>query len=84
MLIIISFKVRAREVMSCKGICIRHRAKRPAASYGRYATGQKRCQICAIYMKWDGMWCPCYGSKVRTRPHNSKSKQKFILTSFLS
>jgi hypothetical protein len=24
--------------MSCKGICIRHRVHRPAASYGRYAT----------------------------------------------
>jgi hypothetical protein len=66
--------------MSCKGICNRHRASRPAASYGRYATGQKRCQICAIYMEWDGTWCPCCGCKVRTRPRNSKAKQKLKIT----
>ena len=25
----------------------------------RYSTGQKRCQICEIFIKWDGLWCPC-------------------------
>jgi hypothetical protein len=62
--------------MSCKGICIRHRAQRPAGSFGRYATGQKRCQICSIFLKWDGLWCPCCGYRVRTRPRFSKYKQK--------
>jgi hypothetical protein len=27
-------------------------------------------------MRWDGMWCPCCGCKVRTRPRNSKFKEK--------
>jgi hypothetical protein len=45
--------------MTCKGICIRHRAEKPLGHFGRYAAGQKRCQICAIYMRWDGIWCPC-------------------------
>jgi hypothetical protein len=62
--------------MSCKGICIRHRAQRPSGSFGRYATGQKRCQICSIFLKWDGLWCPCCGYRVRTRPRFSKYKQK--------
>jgi hypothetical protein len=62
--------------MVCKGICIRHRAQRPAGSFGRYATGQKRCQVCAIFIRWDGLWCPCCGCRVRTRSHNSKLKQK--------
>jgi len=65
--------------MTCKGICIRHRAQRPA-SYGRYATGQKRCQVCSIFMKWDGAWCPCCGCRVRTKPRNSKFKQKLKIT----
>ncbi len=62
--------------MSCKGICTRHRAQRPSGSFGRYATGQKRCQICAIFMRWDGLWCPCCGCRVRTKPRNSKFKRK--------
>ena len=66
--------------MTCKGICIRHRAQRPASYFGRYATGQKRCQVCSIFMKWDGAWCPCCGYRVRTKPRNSKFKQKLKIT----
>ena len=66
--------------MTCKGICIRHKAQKPLGHFGRYAAGQKRSQICAIYMRWDGMWCPCCGCRVRTRPRNSKFKQKFKTT----
>ena len=62
--------------MGCRGICTRHRAQRPSGSFGRYATGQKRCQMCAIFMRWDGLWCPCCGCRVRTKPRNSKFKQK--------
>jgi hypothetical protein len=42
--------------MTCKGICIRHKAQKPVGS-GRYATEQKRCQICEIFIKWDGVFC---------------------------
>lgn len=44
--------------MSCKGICTRHRAQRPIDGV-RYAAKQRRCQICEIFIKWDGLWCPC-------------------------
>jgi len=30
--------------MTCKGICIRHEAARPADGY-RYSNGQKRCEF---------------------------------------
>ena len=64
--------------MSCKGICIRHRAQKPqTASLGRYATGQKRCQICAIFLKWDLSWCPCCGFRLRVHPRDSKYRAKF-------
>jgi hypothetical protein len=59
--------------MTCKGICIRHKAQKPSNS-GRYAIGQKRCQICEIFIKWDGIWCPCCGYRLRTRPRNKKYK----------
>ena len=61
--------------MVCTGICIRHRAQRPADPFSRYATEQKRCQMYSVYIRWDVLWCPCCGFRVRTRPRNSKFKQ---------
>ena len=61
--------------MVCKGVCIRHKASGPI-SYGRYAAGQKRCQICEIFIKWDGLWCPCCGYRLRTKPRNKKYKAR--------
>ena len=61
--------------MTCKGICIRHRAQKPLAT-GRYANGQKRCQICELYMRWDSLFCPCCGYRLRTKPRSLKYKIK--------
>jgi hypothetical protein len=64
--------------MTCKGICLRHRAQKPVES-GRYASGQKRCQVCEIFIKWDLFWCPCCGYKLRTKPRNSIFKKGFAV-----
>jgi hypothetical protein len=59
-----------REKMPCKGICIRYKTP------GRYATGNKRCHQCNLFIKWDGLLCPCCRYKLRTRPRHSKFKAK--------
>jgi hypothetical protein len=56
--------------MTCKGICISHKAS------GRYATGHKRCQICDLFVQWDGVFCPCCGSRLRVGPRNTTNKAK--------
>jgi predicted amidophosphoribosyltransferase len=40
------------------------------------ASGQKRCQVCELFIKWDGLFCPCCGYKLRTRPRNFNLKTK--------
>ncbi len=60
--------------MSCKGVeCIKYKAKKPVG-IGRYASGQKRCQICDIFMKVDQTNCPCCNYILRTKPRNRKYK----------
>ncbi len=61
--------------MTCKGICARYKAQKPVG-VGRYASGQRRCQICEIFIKWEGLWCPCCGYRLRTKPRNLKYKAK--------
>ena len=59
--------------MTCKGICIRHKAQKPTG-IGRYSSGQKRCQICEIFLNWNGLWCPCCSYRLRSRPRNVRFK----------
>ncbi len=58
----------------CKGVCIRYKAKKPKE--GRYASGQKRCNLCNVFMNWAGFACPCCGAKLRLRPRNSFYKER--------
>jgi hypothetical protein len=62
--------------MPCKGICARHKALKPRSGQ-RYIIGQKRCQVCQIFIKWEGLWCPCCGYRLRTRPRSRKYKVQF-------
>ena len=63
--------------MVCKGICVRHKALKPKSpGIGRYSTGQKRCQGCELFLRWDGFWCPCCGYRLRTGPRNTKFKNE--------
>ena len=61
--------------MTCKGVCDRYKAKR-VSGMGRYASGQKRCQICEIFIEWDGRWCPCCKYRLRAKPRNLVYKEK--------
>jgi len=45
---------------------------------GRYAAGQKRCQICEIYMLYNGLDCPCCGYRLRTKPRRGKYKAQLV------
>jgi hypothetical protein len=29
-----------------------------------------------IFLKWDGLWCPCCGYRLRTQPRNQEFKAK--------
>lgn len=62
--------------MGCNGICIKYRATGDIG-LGRYIQGQKRCQMCAIFIKWDGNTCPCCGYRLRSNPRSLKGKRTF-------
>ena len=65
--------------MVCKGVCSRHKAMRPSTGK-RYLTGQKRCQVCQVFIKWPGFFCPCCGYRLRTKPKNKKYRNNLILS----
>jgi len=61
--------------MTCKGICIQYKTT-GNSNDGLYKNGNKRCQICDIFIKWDGVYCSCCGQKLRTNPRRKQLKEK--------
>jgi len=64
--------------MVCKGVCTKYKAKWTMQQF-RYTNGQKRCNICEIFVTWDGRHCPCCGMLLRTRPRISRYRQQCII-----
>lgn len=58
--------------MPCKSKCVEFKA---TVGWGQshYDLQHKRCQICEIFMKWDGLWCPCCGYRLRSARHHKKN-----------
>ena len=65
--------------MVCRGICSLHKAMRPSTGK-RYLIGQKRCQVCQIFINWPGFFCPCCGYRLRNKPRNKKYRYDLILS----
>lgn len=63
--------------VSCSRVCVRYKAIMPK-NMGQYATGQKRCNSCNVFLNWDGMRCPCCNDRLRLAPRSSKYKEKFL------
>ena len=59
----------------CDQTCLKYKATFDGKN--RYAQGQKRCMICALFIWWDGLWCPCCGYRLRTKPRGSAWKAKY-------
>lgn len=60
--------------MPCKGMCKRYKVNKPYNN-NRYILGQKRCQTCTIWVKWEGIFCPCCHQKLRIKPRKMQNKE---------
>lgn len=56
----------------CKKICTQYKAAGSVDKF-RYLNGQKRCNECEIFLKWNGLHCPCCGHRLRAKPRNLKA-----------
>ncbi|MDH5568405.1 MAG: hypothetical protein OEX98_01265 [Nitrosopumilus sp.] len=63
--------------MVCNGVCHRYKAKKPGTS-SRYASGQKWCTNCEIFIHWDGKYCPCCDYVLRTKPRGTETRRRLL------
>lgn len=59
---------------ACRGICILQYSVKGKQGGVRYLDGFKRCITCDTWIKYDGFHCPCCGYRIRSLPHNMKTK----------
>lgn len=65
---------------SCKNKCKPYTVHHNVKGNHRYAAGQKRCNECRVFMICDGIYCPCCGHKLRTKPRNSNNRKQYEMT----
>lgn len=58
--------------INCVKDCISFKA--PRVSGNKYDAGHKKCTICDIWIKFDGVNCPCCSSLLRTRINVKKDE----------
>ena len=56
--------------MICGGECLKYKAKKVFGASNRYEHGDKRCNMCCVFIKWDGVRCPCCDYVLRTTSKN--------------
>jgi hypothetical protein len=73
-------KINKNEFTTCKKICLKYTAKKPITG-SRYGSGQKRCQMCEVYItikgtkNEQGLFCKCCNYRVRGKPRNKFCKE---------
>lgn len=61
--------------VGCKGICIRFQ-NIGGGKYSAYRLGYKRCSECGIYIKYQGIRCPCCRYPLRSNRRSSNIYRK--------
>lgn len=65
--------------MTCKELCIQHKAKKKG-TLSRYGNGQKRCQICDIFMNWMGDLLSLLWVQIANKTKKAKIQGKTCFT----
>jgi hypothetical protein len=60
-------------MQGCIGISSRHKVIRLSTGNG-YLIGQKGCQVCQVFIYWQGLFCSCCGCRLRNKTRNGKFK----------
>jgi len=53
----------------CIGICTRYKSK------PRFVDGNKKCTKCGIFIKWDGLYCPCCKQLLSAIPNSARYRR---------
>jgi len=67
---------------TCKGSCALTTYEPKKLVRNAVEHGYKRCRICNLFLKWEGIWCPCCSVRLSSKSKNNKSRQAFVKNNF--
>jgi|TARA_R110000787_G_scaffold70884_3_gene157748 hypothetical protein len=63
--------------MICRDIICKAEQYQPKKKVrGAASQGYRRCSVCEIFLKYDGIYCPCCSNRMRVTPNNNKARQR--------
>jgi hypothetical protein len=65
--------------MTCTDTCQKYKVKNntfPGISL--YKLGYKRCSHCDLFLDWAGIFCPCCGIRLGTKPKGKNGRANMV------
>jgi rRNA maturation endonuclease Nob1 len=63
--------------MTCKQICKHSEYEAKKYIRGAQRDSYRKCGGCSIFIKYEGVYCPCCGIRMKHSPVNNKSRKLF-------
>ena len=60
----------------CKNICLHPEYAHKKLVRNITKTPYKKCSKCCLFIKYDGVWCPCCGVKLSNRANNTIARRR--------
>ena len=60
----------------CKNICMHPEYAHKKIVRDLANTPYKKCSKCCVFIKYDGIWCPCCGVKLSKRAKNTIARRR--------
>jgi|LWDU01.1.fsa_nt_gi rRNA maturation endonuclease Nob1 len=64
--------------LTCKGVCFNPEYAYKKTIRNITKTPYKKCSKCCLFIKYEGVFCPCCGVKLSNRAANNKSRKKRV------
>jgi hypothetical protein len=66
----------------CKNTCLNPVYEHKKTVRHIAETDYKKCSKCCVFIKWEGLYCPCCGVRLSNRAKNNKARQDRVYGNF--
>ena len=61
----------------CKNTCTNGTFDHKKLVRGDLKRDYKRCSKCSVFLKYEGVYCPCCGVRLKYSPRNNSSRKRY-------